>query len=202
MKKHIQIILITIITLIFISSAIVIAKELQEVEIGAIEESELNLTKGDISYKENWNKEVIGYEKVYYQKQKVMDVCHYDDEPKNTTGEICGKDSYYITSLNESAKGDPIYESKKINSIEYSNKEFLFNNKGCFVCESITVMDTGETYTGKLLNCLKKDYGYSINRGEEFKCKIRTGEIAKIINLENDKIEYLKSNMGDFQWKS
>lgn len=88
----------------------------------------------------------------------------------------------------------PIYQYGPIEFIGYNGNIYPFDDVGCYVCNSVTDLNTGASRTGILALCIDKKDGYSEARGEQFQCTLRLGEQGRIINLVNtDRIFELKN---------
>ncbi len=77
----------------------------------------------------------------------------------------------------------PAYK-KRIVALEYTDKRIDFDSKICFYCVD-------------LIYCISKKDGGSYERGEQFKCMLRSGESGFIINTTSDKIIYKRSDIGE-----
>lgn len=64
----------------------------------------------------------------------------------------------------------PIYQKTDIASIQVSGKAYIFDNKGCYVCDGF-------------LLCIDKKDGYAQNRADKYKCVLRSGETGYKVTI-------------------
>jgi len=175
MVKKQTIFRLSLIILILILSIIVISSGELSADIGDITEKEENITKGEVTYTEIKDKELIGYETVYLTICENTTEYNFTQE-KFDTWENCS------TSIDKKAEGDPIYSYSEIKALEYDKTRYDFIEKGCFICPTIEY-EVGEPRTGKLLLCLAYSDGHTPKN-----CWIESGASYKIKDLETGKI--------------
>ena len=155
-------------------------------------EEKIDKNSGTLNYKEITEVTLSRYELVYYEEEYLYKNC--SSEINKTAFEnitTCWNETGTRIILNESAKGNSIFEYGKVTAIEYNEKVINFDNKQCWICT-------------KYLICLSNlDGGQGVfNRDEEFKCDelgypiLRSGESGCIKDLLEDKLIETRSDVG------
>lgn len=182
MKKRLIILGFVLLLVLF-----VVAKDLElpiiksPGEIGFINETEDQLTKGTISYQKIYDQELIGYKTVYKEEAYYVETCNSEiiDQKNVTLG--CWNDTYYHQVIDETKQGEPIYQKSEIKALKYQNDRYDFIEKGCSICEKIEFEDCSDPLIGKYLLCINNKDGWQPGFEE---CWVESGQDYEVTELE------------------
>lgn len=156
---------------------------------------ETNKTINGINVTEVKNETVIDYAGMLVNRTEMLTLCDKKNDTKAEIEVYCINYTLIVTQVDKT-RGEPIYSYSDVQAIVYKDVKYDFDTKGCFVCKNVNSTRKRISFGGDLLLCFSKLDGYSPYRAEEFKCMIRDGESAIVIDLETDSKLYEVSDVG------